>query len=249
MYKQTTIMDQTAIVIPTYNEKNNVEQLYKEILELNPNLNILFVDDNSPDGTGEILNEFSQSNPNINVIHRPRKLGIGSAHKTGINWAYRNGYTVLITMDADLTHSPKYILDLLSNASKAEIIIGARNKLKSMKGWDLHRKIATLVAHRIIRIFLGMKYDSTGAFRLYNLKTIPKEVFNLAASPNYSFFFESLYVLHANKFSIAELSIITPARSSGSSKMKFTDVIDSCLKLTSIFASRLLFKNKYRWIN
>ena len=250
MHLNPKILNKTLIFVPTYNEKDNVDELCNQISELNSDLHILFVDDNSPDGTGKKLDELANSIANITVLHRRDKLGIGSAHQAGINWAYQNKYSTLITMDADFTHSPKHILDLISYSEHADVVIGSRYvKRNSMEGWTIHRRLATKMANRMIRIFLGMGYDSTGAFRLYKIDKIPKEIFKLVKSPRYSFFFESLYVLHSNNFCILEYPIVAPARSSGSSKMRFSDVFDSCLRLVKIFRSRLLSPKNYQWIN
>src|SRR5271157_2020858 len=108
---------QKALVfIPTYNEKENVEKMYREIVNLGLELDILFLDDNSPDGTGEILDRLAREIPNVSVIHRSDKLGIGSAHQVGIKWAYKNNYSLLITMDCDFTHPPDYIPVIIDNS-------------------------------------------------------------------------------------------------------------------------------------
>ena len=105
------------IFIPTYNERENVEVILRQILDLRLDADILFVDDNSPDGTGQLLDALASSHPNVFVQHRAGKLGIGSAHKQGIAWAYDHGYRLLVTMDCDATHSPEQIRDFLARAN------------------------------------------------------------------------------------------------------------------------------------
>ena len=112
--------NELLIFIPTYNERENVELMLSQILALRMPADILFVDDNSPDGTGLLLDSMATNNSNVFVIHRSGKLGIGSAHAYGINWAYDQGYRLLITMDCDFTHSPEYIRDLLVKADAAD---------------------------------------------------------------------------------------------------------------------------------
>ena len=138
------------------------------------------MDDNSPDGTGDLIDKIISNNKNVFVIHRKGKLGIGSAHKDGIRWAYDNSYDVLITMDCDFTHSPEYILDFIKHSSNYDIVIGSRYLEKdSLKTWNIFRKSLTHLGHFLTTTFLEMPFDSSGAFRLYNLNRIPKGVFQL----------------------------------------------------------------------
>ena len=106
------------VFIPTYNEKENVEKILHEIVDLGLDLDVLFLDDNSPDGTGEILDELAKKNNRVHVIHRQGKLGIGSAHQDAIRWAYRHKYTHLLTMDCDFTHPPAYIPVIINNSHR-----------------------------------------------------------------------------------------------------------------------------------
>src|SRR2546425_152266 len=109
----TDSKQRALVFVPTYNERDNVEQLYREIRKLPIDLDILFLDDNSPDGTGALIDGLADRDPGVFVIHRTGKLGVGSAHYQGIEWAYERGYTVLVTMDCDFTHPPSKILDIL----------------------------------------------------------------------------------------------------------------------------------------
>src|SRR3990167_9912356 len=113
------------IFIPTYNEKGNVSRLFKGILSLNLNCDILFLDDNSPDGTGKEIDDLARRHSNVFTIHRSKRSGIGSAHKEGITWAYNKGYGLLVTMDSDMTHSPVYIPKMIAK-SNSDIVIASR---------------------------------------------------------------------------------------------------------------------------
>jgi len=224
------------ISIPTYNEAENVKTVSEQINELKLGADILFVDDNSPDGTGAIINEMSKHNPNIHVIHRPRKQGIGSAHLDGIRWAYNNGYKTLITMDCDFSHLPAYLTRFVENSSNCDVVVGSRYKQKSsLSEWNLLRKTLTHVGHFLTKSMLKMPYDATGAYRLYNLDRIPIELFDLVRSMGYSFLFESLYIIHVNGYSIKELPINLPARTYGHSKMTIKDIAQSLLTLIDIY--------------
>jgi dolichol-phosphate mannosyltransferase len=237
----------TLIFIPTYNELENVEKIFSEILKLKLDADLLFLDDNSPDGTGQLIDKLVQKHPNeAFVIHRQGKLGIGSAHKVGIRWAYEKKYDTLITMDCDFTHSPEYILDFIKHKQKASIIIGSRYIQKdSLTQWNLFRKFLTYLGHFLTVRLLNMPYDASGAFRLYQLDKIPQKTFDLIESNSYSFFFESLFVLNLNNNSIFEFSIRLPSRTYGHSKMSIKDVFKSFNLLLKIFLKKIFNKKAF----
>ncbi|MCX5679910.1 MAG: glycosyltransferase, partial [Candidatus Omnitrophica bacterium] len=152
------------VFIPTYNEYENVGKICLQILALRCDLDIMFMDDNSDDGTGAILKKLVKEYPNVHVIFRPRKLGVGSAHLDGIRWAYDQGYKKLITMDCDFTHSPGCLPDLIGRYDDYDMVIGSRYLLRnSLPGWNPLRKFLTHAGHFITKCFLGIKYDATGA--------------------------------------------------------------------------------------
>lgn len=226
----------TLVFIPTYNEKENVEKICSEIVGLGLDLDILFMDDNSPDGTGAIIDSLAEKNKNVKAVHRPGKLGIGSAHLDGIDLAYERGYKNLITMDCDFAHSPKNLPGIIESSKDCDIVVGSRYVMKnSMDGWNLFRKSMTLTGHFLTRYCLGIKYDATGAFRFYRLDKIPRNAFKLVRSKGYSFFFESLYILSINDFSIKELPIAIPPRMYGHSKMNYREVFHSVNRLVRIY--------------
>lgn len=229
------------VFIPTYNERENVEPLLREILALGLEADVLFMDDGSPDGTGALLDSLAARHPGVLVAHRGAKLGIGSAHQDGVAWAYDHGYRRLLTMDCDFTHSPACIPELLALGEEADVVVGSRHALReSLAGWDPFRKLLTKSAYFATRNLLGIRCDATGAFRHYRLDRIPREAFGLVAARDYAFFFESLYVLQANGFSIREIPIILPARTRGHSKMSYRLMLKSVARLLSLaVASRL----------
>lgn len=236
----------TLIFIATYNEKDNAEKLYQSIKRLNLDTDILFLDDNSPDQTGKILDQMAQRDPRLFVIHRAGKLGIGSAHKDGIKWAQLHKYEKLLTMDCDFTHSPEDIPRFIKAGETADIVVGSRYKSeKSLSEWNFFRKCLTKVGHFLTHTLLGMPEDASGAFRLYNLSLIPAEAFNIVKSNGYSFFFESLFILKFNKFSIAEIEINLPARTYGNSKMSLKEIFRSVKQLFSIYFDKLITPKKF----
>lgn len=234
------------VFIPTYNENENVERLFKGILDLGLELDVLFMDDNSPDGTGNILDTLAKNNPRLTVVHREGKLGIGSAHDEGIRWAYAHGYKILITMDSDFTHPPEYIVSLLNYAEDYDIVVGSRYMLlDSLVEWNWYRKFLTRLGHFLTVFFLRLKYDATGALRLYRLDKIPCQAFDLVSSKSYSFFYESLFILDFNKFKIKEIPIKLFARSYGHSKMRLNDIWQSFQLLVVIFAHTIFNRNHF----
>ena len=180
------------IFIPTYNEAGNVVKLYNHLKSIDVNIDILFLDDDSPDGTGKILEELSKKDENLFIIHRKEKLGIGSAHKDGIRWAYNKKYKILITMDSDYSHSPDDIEEFLNISDQHDVIVGTRFiKKDGMGELSLARRFLSLSAHFMTKYLLKVPYDCTNGFRLYRLDRIPQSLFDEVKSHSYSFFFES----------------------------------------------------------
>src|SRR5207249_1771257 len=155
------------IFVPTYNENRNVERLCAELRALPLDADILFIDDGSPDGTGATLDRLARQHPRISVVHREGKLGIGSAHRAGIAYAYDKGYDLLITLDADFSHSPADLPRLLAaHASDVDVVVASRYLgPDSLPGWSPHRLFLTRLGHFLTRVLLRMPYDASGALR------------------------------------------------------------------------------------
>jgi dolichol-phosphate mannosyltransferase len=234
------------VMLPTYNERENVEMMCQKIAALDIPIDILFIDDSSPDGTGTILKLLAEKNSQISVIERSGKLGIGSAHLDGILWAYSHMYSRLITMDCDFTHSPDNIRELLESSEDFDIVVGSRHILEnSLNGWNLGRKVLTIFGHFLTTNLLKMPYDATGAFRLYRIDRISPAFFNLVSSRGYSFFCESLAILNLNNFRIREIPIALPPRTCGHSKMKVHDMIMWLIVMMQISWNIRFKKQKY----
>jgi dolichol-phosphate mannosyltransferase len=234
------------VCIPTYNEAENVKIIYQliRILPISNEIDLLFVDDNSPDGTGEILERMRAEDPNFYVLHRKGKEGIGSAHQAGIKWAYDQGYEHLVTMDCDLTHSPDDIEKFISQEAQNIVVIGSRYLQKdSLDTWNIFRKLLTRFGHFLTMVLLNMPYDASGAFRYYRIKSIPITIFEKVESKGYSFFFESLLVLSLNEIKIKEVPIKLPKRTYGNSKMSFKDAWTSLQFLIKMFRKKTFHKN------
>ena len=195
------------------------------------------MDDRSPDGTGEILDRLAAANPRLRVLHRAGKEGVGSAHRAGIREAYDRGYRVLLTMDADLTHSPSLLPQFLARADDAALIVGSRFlETESLADWSPIRRFLTWFGHLLTRRLLGMPYDATGALRLYRIDLIPAEAFDAVRGQSYDFFFESMFVLWKRGLPVLELPIPLPKRTYGHSKMTLRDVVGGVAKLLRLWA-------------
>ena len=226
------------VFIPTYNEAENAARLCRELSALNLGADILFCDDGSPDGTGEIVDGLEREFAHVRAMHRPGKLGVGSAHQEGIRYAYAHGYKTLVTMDCDFTHQPADVEQLLKVARSAgkAVSIGSRYlKHDSLPGWNIVRRSLTYLGHFLTVNLLRLPQDATGALRVYQLSAIPEELFDRVRSRGYSFFFESLFVLHRNGFVIEEMPIALPARTYGSSKMCWRETVRSASRLLKLY--------------
>lgn len=229
------------LIIPTLNEKKNIINLFKKIKKTNIKLDILFVDDNSKDGTKQEIINLSKKYKFVKYIFRPKKMGIGSAHKDGLKFAYKKKYKIILTMDADGTHNPKYIKNLIKFSPMFDLISTNRfMKKDSLIEWPIQRRFLTKVRFYLINILLNINYDSSGAYRCYNAKKIKLYHILNAKNNGYSFFWESLFLLNKKKYSIKEIPIYLPYRKVGNSKMTTKDIIGSLLYLMKYFFKNLI---------
>jgi dolichol-phosphate mannosyltransferase len=236
-------MQKDIVIIPTYNECNNSSIIYEKIRLYNENIDILYIDDNSPDNTSEIIKRIQNKDEKVYLINREKKKGIGSAHKDGFIWAHKNNYNRVITIDADLSHDPILINTMLDNLNNYEVVTTGRFvKKDSLETWSLFRKLLTTLRHLVIKSLFQIPFDTSGAFRCYNFDKLNIEDLMQAKNNGYSFFWESLIILFEKKYRIKEIPIKIPARVYGSSKMKFLDIIHAIYYLIYFYFSRLLKK-------
>jgi dolichol-phosphate mannosyltransferase len=216
---------EATVVLPTYNEKENIRRLAGEIL-LHP-VRLVVIDDNSPDGTGEIAEEMAKEEPRIEVIHRPRKMGLGTAYLNGFKHALSRGAERVITMDADFSHHPRYIPALIARSQKAGLVIGSRY---ANGGGTLHctlaRRLLSRMANLFARTVLRLKaQDCTAGFRCYRREVL--ETINLddIFSDGYSFLIEILYKCQRGGHQIGEVPIIFENRRQGASKISRKEIL------------------------
>jgi len=225
-----------CVIIPTLNEEKNIEKIFIDIKKTKIKLDILFVDDNSKDKSQEIIIKLSKKFKNVDYIFRKNKIGIGSAHKDAIKNTYRQKYDLLITMDADGTHDPKYFKKMISYAKINDYVITSRFiKSDLIKDWPLFRKILTYSRHILVKIFLGMSLDASGAYRCFYLKKINLKDILSAKNNDYAFFWEVTYIILKRGYSIKEIPVKLIYRKLGKSKMKFSHIFYSLLYLFKIF--------------
>ena len=224
------------VIIPTLNEEKNIEKIFLKIKKTKIKTDVLFVDDNSTDKSQEIIIKLSKKFKNINYLFRKNKVGIGSAHKDAIKKIYQQKYDLLITMDADGTHGPKYFKKMISYAKTNDYVITSRFiKSDLIKDWPLFRKIITYARHILVKIFLGMSLDASGAYRCFYLKKINLKDILSAKNNDYAFFWEVTYIILKRGYSIKEVPVKLIYRKLGKSKMKISHIILSLLYLFKIF--------------
>ena len=225
--------EKKLVIIPTLNENENIIFLFNEIVK-RFKIPILFIDDNSTDGTRDLILDLAKKNKLVNYIFRKQKYGIGSAHKEGLDWAIQKKFKVCITMDADRTHDPKEIKKLLRcfGQKKADLVTTTRfMKKNSLNDWPFLRKYLTKLRYHLVKLVLNTKFDSSGSFRCYNLKTIKKSHIYLASNNGYFFFIESLFYIEKLNFKIFEIPTNYKYRFAGKSKMQISDIISAFLNL------------------
>ncbi len=217
---------ETLVVLPTYNEAGNLERLVRELRATSATYDLLIVDDRSPDGTGRIADELAASLPGVEVVHRPGKLGLGSAHVLGMRRADEGDYRAVLTMDCDFTHLPADVPRLLAALQAgADVAVGSRYiDPLSMQDWPLHRRLVTLAAHACTRGLLGLPGDATSGFRAYRVDALRRVPYADVRGDGYSFIFELLHVCRRAGLRVEQVPVRTPIRQSGQSKISRVEI-------------------------
>lgn len=209
------------IIFPTYNEKENIGSIIKSVLEVDPRIEVLVVDDNSPDGTGRLVAKMAKSNEKLHIIHREKKMGLGSAYIEGFDYALRNGYDYIFEMDADFSHDPKYIPQFLEKISSYDLVIGSRYiKGVNVINWPMKRLLLSYYANVYTRIVTGLPLkDATGGFKCYRREVLEGIDIEKFKSDGYSFQIETSYKAWKKGYRICEIPIVFVDRLLGQSKM------------------------------
>jgi dolichol-phosphate mannosyltransferase len=217
----------TLVVLPTYNEAANLARLVDELRRTDAALDLLIVDDESPDGTGRIADELAARLPRVEVVHRAGKLGLGSAHILGMRRADEGGYRILVTMDCDYTHLPRDVPRVVAalDERQADVAVGSRYvDPASMHDWPLPRRLITRAAHLCTRRLLGIPGDATSGFRAYRVAALRRVPYAQVRGDGYSFIFELLFVCLRAGLVVVEVPVRTPIRQAGESKISRLEI-------------------------
>ena len=238
-------MGRHLVIVPTYDERANVGPLAEAILRVSPEATLLFVDDNSPDGTGRILDELRATDPRINVIHKPGKEGLGRAYITGFRWALEREFAFVIGMDADFSHDPREIPNLLAAAANADLVLGSRyiNGIRIIN-WPLSRLLLSKMAATYVRVITGLPvHDPTSGYRCYRRETLAAVELDRVMSNGYSFLVEMVHTVWMKGFRVTEIPIVFEDRRSGYSKMNL-DIFRESLWIVWKLALRHGFRRR-----
>lgn len=233
-----------GFIIPTYNERENIVDLTHQLLALPLNGQVIIVDDNSPDGTGQQAEEMKANNNRLHVIHRPKKLGLGTAHIAGIKYALAHEAEYILTMDADFSHHPKYIPAVVELAQSHHVAIGSRYLPGGgVENWGLHRRILSAGANQFARLVLGLKiHDCTAGFRCYRREVLLNIDLDHIFSDGYSFLLEMAYKCQQLGCSFGETPITFANRTRGTSKISQREIFKAMYTVLRLGVTRLHFK-------
>ena len=230
--------EHVLVVIPTYNEADNVEPILRRLLDANPGVEALVVDDGSPDGTGKLADEIAEDNPRVHVLHREAKAGLGAAYIAGFQWALERDYDAIVEMDADGSHAPEQLPRLLNALAAADLVLGARwVKGGSVENWPRSREVLSRGANIYARVALGIHlHDSTAGFRAYRRAVLEALDLDEIASQGYCFQIDLALRAVSAGFRVVEVPITFSERERGVSKMS-SDIITEALTKVAVWGA------------
>jgi dolichol-phosphate mannosyltransferase len=214
------LTERALVLLPTYNEKDNIEKISRQVIAIDPRIEVLIVDDNSPDGTGQIADRLAAENPRIKVLHRAGKQGLGRAYIAGFHFGIEQKYDYIFEMDADFSHQPKYLADHLKNIQTCDISLGSRYiKGGGVENWPKTRWAISYYANVYSRIVTGLPVrDATGGFKCFRRHVLESLDLDSIRSNGYSFQIEVSFRAWLHGFKIQETPIIFVEREAGHSK-------------------------------
>jgi dolichol-phosphate mannosyltransferase len=236
---------QTIVIIPTYNEKDNIEALVTQLLALPTGVCVIVVDDNSPDGTGVIADRLSEdNNGRVSIIHRQGKLGLGTAYIAGFKEALGSEADLIFTMDADFSHNPRYIPDMAEKIGQGyDLVIGSRYARGGGSSQTFGRKLLSCGANPIARVMLGLRaLDTTAGFRCYRREVLEKIDLDGIKASGYSFLIEMLFNVQRGGWRVGEVPIFFDDRRMCESKIAKKEIIKALWTLFRLVSSRLTRK-------
>jgi len=237
------VSSRVLVVVPTLNERENLPSLAAAVFAQPVGAELLVVDDNSPDGTGAVADEMAAADPRVHVLHRPRRLGIGSAYVAGFGWALARGYDAVVTMDADWSHDPSYLPALVDAARRDALVVGSRYLTGiSVINWSLARLVLSTAGNAYVRTVTGLRLrDCTSGFQCITRPALQAIGCEHIRTNGYSFLVELKYRVQRRGFSIVEVPIVFTQRRHGRTKMTRKEIL---LSLVTAWKLRL---GLYRW--
>lgn len=226
--------ERALVVIPTYNESVNVPQIVPQVLQQDPRLEVLVVDDNSPDGTGIMADEMARANPRIHALHRAGKMGLGTAYITGFKWALERGYDYIFEMDADFSHDPAHLPEFLKAIEDADVVLGSRylQGKVTIVNWPMSRLMLSYFANVYARWFTGLRlWDLTGGFKCFRRQVLETIDLTQVGSNGYAFQIEMSMRAWRKGFRLREIPIVFVDRAEGQSKMNRAIVREAVWKV------------------
>ncbi len=226
----------TVVCLPTYDERENLEPMLDAILASVPEVDVLVIDDNSPDGTGRLADAYAAREPRVKVLHRPGKQGLGKAYLAGFGWALERGYDLVLEMDADFSHDPKYLPAMLAKAREADLVLGSRYVPGGgTVNWGLGRRLLSRGGSLYARTILGIRVrDLTGGFKCFRREVLEAIDLGSVECSGYSFQIELTYRALRRGFRVAEVPIVFVDRRVGHSKMSRRIVLEALGKVWTI---------------
>ena len=224
------------VCLPTYDERENLEPITRAILQATPEVEVLVIDDNSPDGTGELADRLAAGEPRLHVLHRPGKAGLGKAYLAGFAWALEHGYELVLEMDADFSHNPSYLPRMLELAGGADLVLGSRNVAGGgTLNWGIGRKLLSRGGSFYARTILGVGVrDLTGGFKCFRRQVLEAIDLPTVECSGYAFQIELTYRALRKGFRVVETPIVFEDRRVGQSKMSRRIVLEAITKVWSI---------------
>lgn len=214
-------MGDVLVIIPTYNERDNIRKVVPRILAQDPRLDVLVIDDNSPDGTGDIADTLAVDEPRVHVMHRPGKLGLGTAYKQGFKFGLDRSYALMFEMDADMSHDPRHLPEFLELAADHDLVIGSRYlRGVTVVNWPMKRLLLSFMANKYARFVTGLRLnDLTSGYKCYRREVIEKLDLDAIRSNGYAFQIETVFRAWRLGFRLVETPIVFVDRDIGVSKM------------------------------
>jgi len=216
------VPERALIIVPTYNERENIARLIAAVLEKDPRLEILVVDDGSPDSTGEIVSSIAAANPRVHVLRRERKMGLGTAYIAGFRWSLERQYDYTFEMDADFSHDPGHLPQFLRAIETADLVLGSRYRdgKVTVVNWPIKRLLLSYFANVYARVVTGLPlWDATGGFKVYRRAVLEAIDLSRVRSNGYAFQIEMSFRAWKKAFRIVEIPIVFVDRTEGTSKM------------------------------